>query len=133
MEFPDELKYSKEHVWIRLEGRRAVIGLTDFAQHELGPVSGVDLPDVGDELEQDDSFGSVEARKTVAELYAPIGGQVVEINEELKDAPELINDDPYDSGWLVVVEMSDPEELNSLLSAEDYTETTSDGEPEGEE
>jgi glycine cleavage system H protein len=133
MEFPDELKYSKEHVWIRIEGRRAVIGLTDYAQQELGPVSGVDLPEVGDELEQDDSFGSVEARKTVAELYAPLGGQVLEVNEELQGAPELINDDPYDSGWLVVIEVADPEELNSLMSAEDYAETVSESESEGEE
>ena len=130
MDFPDELKYSKEHIWIRVEGRRAVIGITDFAQQELGPISGVELPDVGDELDQDDSFGSVEARKTVAELYAPLSGQVVEINEEVADAPELLNDDPYDSGWLVMLEMADSEELKSLMSADDYIEQVAESEEE---
>ena len=120
MEFPEELKYSKEHLWVRVEGHRAVIGITDFAQTELGAVSALELPEVGDDLEQDDSFGSVEARKTVAELYAPVSGPVLEVNDELLDAPALINDDPYDDGWLVVVEISAPEELRSLMSVDDY-------------
>jgi glycine cleavage system H protein len=122
MDLPEELKYSKEHLWIRVEGVRAVIGLTDYAQQELGTISAVELPTVGDDLEQDDSFGSVEARKTVAELYAPLSGPVVEINDEINDTPEVINDDPYDGGWLVVIEMADPEELKLLMSAEDYQE-----------
>jgi glycine cleavage system H protein len=122
MDLPEELKYSKEHLWIRVEGVRAVIGLTDYAQQELGTISAVELPAVGDDLEQDDSFGSVEARKTVAELYAPLSGPVVEINDEINDTPEVINDDPYDGGWLVVIEMADPEELKLLMSAEDYQE-----------
>jgi glycine cleavage system H protein len=122
MDLPEELKYSKEHLWIRVEGVRAVIGLTDYAQQELGTISAVELPAVGDDLEQDDSFGSVEARKTVAELYAPLSGPVVEINDEITDTPEVINDDPYDGGWLVVIEMADPEELKLLMSAEDYQE-----------
>lgn len=130
MDFPDELKYSKEHIWIRVEGRRAVIGITDYAQRELGPISGVELPDVGDELDQDDSFGSVEARKTVAELYAPLSGQVVEVNEDLADAPEFLNDDPYDSGWLVTLEMSDSDELKALISADEYMEQVSEDEEE---
>ncbi|HEX8961207.1 MAG TPA: glycine cleavage system protein GcvH [Geobacteraceae bacterium] len=120
MDFPEELKYSKEHLWVRVEGRRGVIGLTDYAQHELGAVSALELPEEGDELDQDDSFGSVEARKTVAELYAPVSGPVLEVNRDLMDAPAPINDDPYDDGWLVVVEIVSPEELNSLMSAEDY-------------
>ncbi len=120
MDFPEELKYSKEHLWVRVEGKRGVIGLTDYAQHELGAVSAIELPDEGDELDQDDSFGSVEARKTVAELYAPVSGPVLEVNSDLLDAPAPINDDPYDDGWLVVVEIVSPEELNSLMSAEDY-------------
>lgn len=128
MDFPDELKYSKEHIWIRVEGRKAVLGITDFAQQELGIVTGVELPDVGDELEQDDSFGSVEARKTVAELYAPLSGPVLEVNEELLDAPELVNDDPYDGGWLVVVAINDPEELTSHMSSEDYQEYVAENE-----
>ncbi len=122
MDFPDELKYSKEHIWVRIEGGRAVLGVTDYAQQELGPVTAVELPDVGDELEQDDSFGSIEARKTVAELYAPLSGPVTEVNEELGETPELINDDPYDSGWLAVVTVVDAEELNLLMTSEEYAE-----------
>jgi glycine cleavage system H protein len=128
MDFPEELKYSKEHLWIRVEGKRAVIGITDYAQQELGTISAVELPEVGDELEQDDSFGSIEARKTVAELYAPVGGAVAEINEELAETPELVNDDPYDGGWLVAVVLGDPEELNLLLSADDYQEFLAESE-----
>jgi glycine cleavage system H protein len=122
MDFPEELKYSKEHIWVRVEGEKAVIGITDYAQHELGIISTVELPAVGDELEQDDSFGSMEARKTLAELYAPVGGTVLEVNGELEDSPDFLNDDPYDSGWLLVVEIADAEELNSLMSADDYME-----------
>jgi len=122
MDFPEELKYSKEHFWVRIEGDRGVIGITDYAQQELGAVSALELPEVGDDLEQDDSFGTLEARKTVAELYAPISGPVLEVNRELADAPALINDDPYDDGWLVVVQIVAPEELTSLMSAEDYNE-----------
>jgi glycine cleavage system H protein len=120
MDFPEELKYSKEHVWVRVEGARAVIGITDFAQEELGTIRSIELPAVGDELEQDDSLGSIEARKTVAEIYAPVSGAVVETNDDLADSPELVNDDPYDGGWLVMVELADTEELNLLMSAEDY-------------
>lgn len=126
MECPEELKYSKEHLWVRVEGNRGIIGITDYAQQELGAITVVDLPAVGEELEQDDSFGSVEARKTVAELYAPVSGSVREVNAELSDAPELVNDDPYDSGWLVVVDMADPEELNLLMSAEAYEDHLAD-------
>lgn len=120
MDFPEELKYSKEHVWVRVEGARAVIGITDFAQEELGTIRSIELPAVGDELEQDDSLGSIEARKTVAEIYAPVSGIVIETNDDLADSPELANDDPYDGGWLVMVELADSEELNLLMSAEDY-------------
>jgi len=122
MDFPEELKYSKEHVWVRVEGKRAIIGITDFAQEELGTIRSIELPAVGDELEQDDSMGSIEARKTVAELYAPVSGAVLEANDDLSDSPELMNDDPYDGGWIVVVELADPEELNLLMSADDYQE-----------
>ena len=120
MDFPEELKYSKEHVWVRVEGARAVIGITDYAQDELGTIRSIELPSVGDELEQDDSLGSIEARKTVAEIYAPVSGVVVEVNDDLADSPELANDDPYDGGWLVMVELADTEELNLLMSVEDY-------------
>jgi len=125
MDFPEELKYSKEHIWVRLEGSKAVIGITDYAQEELGTITAVELPDVGDELEQEDSFGSVEARKTVAELYAPLSGTVLEVNEELADSPGMLNEDPYDSGWIAIIVVSDPEELNLLLSADDYSDSVS--------
>lgn len=123
---PEELKYSKEHIWVRVEGGRAVIGITDYAQEELGRVTSVELPEVGDELEQEDSFGSIEARKTVADLYAPISGPILEINEELLENPSLLNEDPYDSAWLAVIEIVDPEELNLLLSADEYADSLGD-------
>jgi glycine cleavage system H protein len=122
MDFPEELRYSKEHVWVRVEGSTAVIGITDFAQEELGAVSGVELPDEGDELEQDDSIGSIEARKTVADIYAPFSGSVVSVNQEVLDNSTLLNDDPYDGGWLIEVELADPDELKGLMSADDYAE-----------
>lgn len=120
MEFPEELKYSKEHVWVRVEDGFAVIGITDFAQEELGLVSGVELPEKGDEVEQDDSIGSIEARKTVAELYAPFSGTIRDVNQEVLDNPGLVNDDPYDGGWLVEVSLDDSDELKGLMSADDY-------------
>jgi len=122
MDFPEELKYSKEHVWVRVEGGSAVIGITDFAQEELGAVSGVELPDVGDEVEQDDSVGSIEARKTVADIYAPFSGVVLSVNQEVLDTPTLLNDDPYDGGWLVEVALNDLEELKGLMTADDYAD-----------
>jgi glycine cleavage system H protein len=123
MDFPEELKYSKEHLWVRVEGRKAVIGITDYAQEELGIIRSIELPEPGDELEQDDSFGSIEARKTVAELYAPFSGEVLEVNEELVDTLDFLNDDPYDSGWIAVVQIADQDELTSLLSADDYRDS----------
>jgi glycine cleavage system H protein len=122
MDFPEELKYSKEHVWVRIEGRSAVIGITDLAQEELGLISSVELPDEGDLVEQDDSVGSIEARKTVAEIYAPFSGTVLDVNSEVMDNPGLINDDPYDSGWLIEISLDDVEELKGLMSADDYAE-----------
>jgi glycine cleavage system H protein len=122
MDFPEELKYSKEHVWVRIEGESAVIGITDFAQEELGIISGIELPDEGDEIEQDDSIGSIEARKTVADIYAPFSGIVLSVNQEALDTPTLLNDDPYDGGWLVEVALNDREELKGLMSADDYAD-----------
>ena len=122
MDFPEELKYSKEHIWVRIESGAAVIGITDFAQEELGSVSGVELPDEGDEVEQDDSVGSIEARKTVADIYAPFSGTVRSINHEVMDNPELVNDDPYDGGWLIEISLDDQDELKGLMSADDYAD-----------
>jgi glycine cleavage system H protein len=128
MDLPDELLYSKEHLWIRIEGDKAVLGITDHAQEELGAISAIELPAVGDELEQDDSFGTIEARKTIAELYAPVSGVVAEVNGEVVDSPEVVNDDPYDAGWLLVVELSDSEELKLLMSADDYLDQVAENE-----
>ncbi|MDA8430723.1 MAG: glycine cleavage system protein GcvH [Geobacteraceae bacterium] len=122
MDFPEELKYSKEHVWVRVEGESAVIGVTDFAQEELGAISGIELPEDGDEVEQDDSVGSIEARKTVADIYAPFSGVVLSVNQEVLDTPTLINDDPYDGGWLLEISLSDCDELKGLMTSDDYAE-----------
>jgi len=122
MDYPDELKYSKEHIWVRVENDSAVIGITDFAQEDLGTISGVELPDEGDEIEQDDSIGSIEAQKTVVSIYAPFSGTVRNVNHEALDNPELLNDDPYDGAWLLEVSLDDPEELKNLLSADDYAD-----------
>lgn len=120
MNLPKELKYSEEHEWVRVEGNKVYIGISDFAQSELGDIVFVELPEVGDDVEQDGSFGSVESVKTVSELYSPVSGKVVEVNANLEDSPELVNEAPYGDGWMIVVEMSDESELDSLLSAEDY-------------
>jgi glycine cleavage system H protein len=122
MDFPEEIKYSKEHIWVRIENDSAVIGITDYAQQELGIITAVELPEEGDELEQDDSFGSLEARKTVADLYAPFSGVVRSVNHDVLDNPGLINDDPYDSGWLIEVSLDEGEELKWLMSADDYSD-----------
>jgi glycine cleavage system H protein len=117
---PANLKYSKEHEWVRVEGNRAYIGITDFAQSELGDIVFVELPSVGDEITAGKTFGTVESVKTVSDLYAPVSGKIVEVNETLADSPEKVNESPYDDAWMIVVEMSDPAELDALLSAADY-------------
>lgn len=123
MNAPTELKYSEDHEWVRTEGGQAVIGITDFAQNELGDIVFVELPEVGDTVSSGDSFGSVESVKTVSELYAPVSGKVVKVNGELNDHPERINESPYGDGWMIVVEMSDPGELDKLWTAEKYIAT----------
>jgi glycine cleavage system H protein len=120
MTFPAQLKYSKEHEWVRVEGNKAYIGITDFAQSELGDIVFVELPSVGDEIVQDSSFGSVESVKTVSELYAPVTGKVIEVNGELEDSPELINDAPYEGAWMIVVELADASQVDGLMSADEY-------------
>jgi glycine cleavage system H protein len=120
MNFPTNLKYSKEHEWVRVEGNKAYIGISDFAQSELGDIVFVELPSAGDEISQNDSFGSVESVKTVSELYAPVSGKVVEVNSELEDSPEFVNNSPYDQAWMIAVEMSDPSELDGLMDAAAY-------------
>lgn len=120
MTVPSGLKYSNEHVWVKQEGDKFRIGITEHAQDELGDLVFVELPDVGDELAMTDTFGSVESVKTVSELYAPVSLVVVEVNEDLEDSPELVNQSPYEDGWLIVVEATDKEDLDQLLEAEQY-------------
>ncbi|MBN6186727.1 glycine cleavage system protein GcvH [Aneurinibacillus sp. BA2021] len=120
MNLPTDLKYSQEHEWVRVEGNKAYIGITDFAQSELGDIVFVELPAVGDELKQDQPFGSVESVKTVSELYAPLSGKVVEVNGDLEDSPELVNESPYEKAWMVAVELADESELGKLMDAKAY-------------
>ena len=118
---PSELKYTKEHEWIRDNGDgTATIGVTDFAQSELGDIVFVDISSLNEEVDQDSSFGTIEAVKTVSELYMPVSGTVIEVNEALENDPELVNNDPYGDGWLIKVKMSDPSQLSSLLDADAY-------------
>ena len=124
MSYPDDLRYSREHEWVRAEGSRATIGITSFAADELGDIVFVELPEVGAALSQFATFGVVESVKAVSDLYAPISGQVVEINDALRDAPELLNSDPFGEGWLARVDMTDPSELDALLSSEAYAAET---------
>ena len=122
MAVPSELKYSKEHEWIKVEGNTATIGITEYAQGELGDIVFVELPDVDDEINEGDTFGSVESVKTVSELYAPVSGKIVETNDELEDSPEFVNESPYEKAWMVKVELNDESQLDELLSAEQYSE-----------
>ena len=122
MSIPAELKYTKDHEWVRIEGNIAVVGITDFAQGELGDIVFVDIDSVGDELNAGDVFGSVEAVKTVSDLYLPLSGKVVEFNEELESEPELVNTDPYGKGWIIKLEIAEGSDQSELLSAEQYNE-----------
>ena len=122
MEFPEGLKYSKEHEWVLVEGTSATIGITEYAQEELGDIVFVELPEVGEKIVKDDPFGAVESVKAVSDIYAPVSGEVMETNEILPDNPETINDDPYGDGWMVRVELSDVDDLKDLMDAEEYAE-----------
>jgi len=120
MNFPEELKYTKEHEWARQKGGRVLVGITDFAQDQLGDVVYVELPAVGDEVKKGESFGVVESTKAVSELFAPISGKVVEVNDPLVEAPEAVNEDPYEEGWMIAIEPADPKELAELLDVKAY-------------
>ena len=122
MAVPSEFKYSKEHEWVKVEGNTATIGITEYAQGVFGDIVFVELPDVDDEINEGDTFGSVESVKTVSELYAPVSGKIVETNDELEDSPEFVNESPYEKAWMVKVELSDESQLDELLSAEQYSE-----------
>ncbi|HAY3508078.1 glycine cleavage system protein GcvH [Elizabethkingia anophelis] len=120
MNIPSELKYTKDHEWVKIDDNVAVIGITDFAQGELGDIVFVDVDSVDDDLASGEVFGSVEAVKTVSDLYLPVAGKVIEFNAELEDAPELVNQDPYGKGWIIKVEIAADADTSELLSAEDY-------------
>jgi glycine cleavage system H protein len=122
MTTPKELRYSEEHEWVKQEGATVRVGITHFAQSELGDIVFVELPEVGDEVTADEPFGSVESVKTVSELYAPISGKVVEVNEDLSDSPEFVNESPYEKAWMIVIEPSDSSEVDKLMTAEQYEE-----------
>ncbi|KAF0817294.1 MULTISPECIES: glycine cleavage system protein GcvH [unclassified Cytobacillus] len=126
MSTPKELRYSEEHEWVKTEDGKVRIGITHFAQSELGDIVFVELPEVGDELSANEPFGSVESVKTVSELYAPLSGKVVEVNEDLNDNPEFVNESPYEKAWMVVVEPTDLSEVESLMTAEQYEEMTNE-------
>ncbi len=119
---PKELRYSEEHEWVKSEGEQVRIGITDFAQSELGDIVFVELPEVGDEVTVNEPFGSVESVKTVSELYSPVTGKVVAVNEDLSDNPEYVNESPYEKAWMVVVELTDAAELDNLMTPEQYEE-----------
>ncbi|MEL6632621.1 MAG: glycine cleavage system protein GcvH [Bacteroidota bacterium] len=122
MNFPEELRYTKDHEWIRLEGDVAVIGITDFAQSELGDIVYVEIETEGETLGQDDVFGTVEAVKTVSDLFMPVSGEVIAVNESLNDGPEVVNGDPYGDGWMIKVKISNISEYESLMKSDTYKE-----------
>lgn len=125
MNIPEGLKYSKEHEWVRSEGDIATIGITDFAQGELGDIIYVDIETVGETLDANEVFGTVEAVKTVSDLYMPVSGEILELNPKLADSPDLVNTDPYGEGWMIKVKMTNPAELDALLDAAGYREAIS--------
>lgn len=120
MNIPAELKYTKDHEWVRVEGDEAIVGITDFAQSELGDIVFVDIQTEGETLRREEVFGTIEAVKTVADAYMPVSGEVVEVNPAIDTAPELVNSDPYGEGWMIKIKFSDPSEFDRLLSAAQY-------------
>ena len=120
MNTPDNLLYTNEHEWIRVEGSEAFVGITDYAQSELGDIVFVELPNTDDEFEKNDVFATIEAVKPLADLFLPVSGKIVEVNEKIENEPELINSDPYNDGWLIKMSISNPDELNEILKPEDY-------------
>ena len=125
MSFPDNLKYTKDHEWLRIENNEAYVGITSFAQSELGDIVYIDIDTEGEQLEKEEVFGSVEAVKTVSDLFMPINGEVLEFNKKLEDNPELINNDPFGDGWIIKISVSDDSDLEDLLSSNDYKKLVS--------
>ena len=120
MNIPQDLRYTKEHEWVRIDGDIATVGITDYAQGELGDIVFIEVDTVGETIAAEEVFGTIEAVKTVSDMFAPLAGEVIEFNEALEDSPEAVNSDPYGEGWIVKLKLEDPEEASQLLSAEDY-------------
>lgn len=125
MNFPKDLKYTSDHEWVKVNGDEAIVGITDFAQNELGDIVYVEIETVGQTLHQGDVFGTVEAVKTVSDLFMPLSGEVLEVNTKLESDPEVVNSDPYGDGWMIKIKISNPEEISSILDAAAYEETVS--------
>ena len=125
MKVPEELKYTEEHEWVKVEGDIAIVGITDFAQNELSDIVYVELPEVGKNIKKGDVIATVEAVKTVADVYSPVSGEIIEVNEKLKDEPSIINNDPYGEGWMIKVKLSNPTEVDDLMNADQYKEKIS--------
>ncbi len=120
MNIPENLKFTKDHEWVKIDGGVAIVGITDFAQSELGDIVFVEIETEDEDLEKEEVFGTIEAVKTVSDLYMPVAGKIIEVNEELENQPELVNKEPYEGGWMVKIEMADPDQAEDLLSASDY-------------
>jgi len=120
MKLPKDLKYTKDHEWVRIDGDIATVGISDFAQSELGDIVYVEVETLDEELDMEEVFGTVEAVKTVSDLFMPLSGKIIEFNENLEDEPELVNDKPYDEGWIIKIELNDPDQVSGLLSVDDY-------------
>ena len=122
MNTPSDIKYTKDHEWVSLDGETATIGITDYAQSQLGDIVFVEFPDINSEINQNETFGVIEAVKTVADLFAPVSGEIIEVNSSLEDSPNFINSDPYGSGWIIKIKINDSNEYNGLMSSDDYEE-----------
>ena len=122
MNTPNDIKYTKEHEWVSLDGETATIGITDYAQSQLGDIVFVEFPDINSEINQNETFGVIEAVKTVADLFAPVSGEIIEVNSSLEDSPNFINSDPYGSGWIIKIKINDSNEYNGLMSSDVYEE-----------
>jgi len=125
MNVPENLKFTKDHEWIRIEGNFAYVGITDYAQKELGDIVFIEIETIDEDLAMEEVFGTIEAVKTVSDMYMPVSGKIVEVNAILADSPEIVNKDPYGAGWMIKIEISNPDEIHGLLSLEQYTESIS--------
>ena len=124
MKLPKDLRYTKDHEWVKLEGELAVVGITDFAQQELGDIVYIEVGTLGETLDQEETFGTIEAVKTVSDLFMPVSGEVIEFNDQLESTPDVVNKDPYEEGWIIKIKMSNASEIDTLLTADQYKELT---------